>query len=355
MITKITNIDECEVEYKKLLGMEQEVKGYWPASKDSILVYADALGDGNPLWTNEEYAKKSRFGVLTAPPSFFFKVNDADWGAVGGACPLPRENISQMYSGAEFEFFRPIYVGDEFTVKQKALNLVRKESKSRGAILFGTGQNTYYNQRKEVVGILRATVAMVPITRKSTDAPPIRVHDPAKPGVVAKNPDVLAFDRKRRGDVPRYWEDIKEGQEMEPLERGVLTATEITRWQLNVVGRESRVLVRKKDELVVGLARAATSQLAHGVQDPEDFGPQRMAWLNHYMTEWMGDDGTLKKITGQVRSPNMMGDINVVKGKVTKKYIENGEHLVDCEIGIVNQGDNITAPGWATVALPSKG
>ena len=88
--------------------------------------------------------------------------------------------------------------------------------------------------------------------------------------------------------------------------------------------------------------------------DPEDFGPERVGWLGQLVSDWMGDDGTLKKFSCQIRGPDMMGDINTIKGKVAKKYIENGEHLVDCEIFCENQGGNVTAPGRATVALPSR-
>jgi hypothetical protein len=43
-----------------------------------------------------------------------------------------------------------------------------------------------------------------------------------------------------------------------------------------------------------------------------------------------------------------------MKGKVTKKYIVDGEHLVDIECWGENQRGEITLPGSATVRLPSK-
>jgi hypothetical protein len=172
--------------------------------------------------------------------------------------------------------------------------------------------------------------------------------------VVAKSPDILAFERKRRGAEPRYWEDVKEGQEMEPNERGVLTATEITRFTLFVANMPPRILSRREG-LEVGFQREAFSRAQHGTVDAEDFGPQRTAWLNQMITNWMGDDATMKKFSCQIRGSNMLGDINVVKGKVVKKYVaENGDHLVDVEVWVQNQGDVITAPGAATVLLPTK-
>jgi hypothetical protein len=42
------------------------------------------------------------------------------------------------------------------------------------------------------------------------------------------------------------------------------------------------------------------------------------------------------------------------KGKVIKKYIEGGKHLVDCEIWLENAQGEKTTPGSATVMLPSR-
>ena len=44
------------------------------ATRMAILKFADGIGDPNPLWRNEEYAKKTRFGSIIAPPSWVFSV-----------------------------------------------------------------------------------------------------------------------------------------------------------------------------------------------------------------------------------------------------------------------------------------
>ena len=41
-------------------------------------------------------------------------------------------------------------------------------------------------------------------------------------------------------------------------------------------------------------------------------------------------------------------------GKVTNKYIENGEHLGDCESWAENQRKETNTNGWATIWLPSR-
>jgi hypothetical protein len=48
------------------------------------------------------------------------------------------------------------------------------------------------------------------------------------------------------------------------------------------------------------------------------------------------------------------GDTLLCKGKVTKKYVKGGEHLVDCEVWVENQRGEKFTPGEATAALPTR-
>ena len=48
------------------------------------------------------------------------------------------------------------------------------------------------------------------------------------------------------------------------------------------------------------------------------------------------------------------GETWYCKGKVTKKYIEEDQHLVDCRIGLENGKGEVTTSGKATVILPVK-
>lgn len=42
------------------------------------------------------------------------------------------------------------------------------------------------------------------------------------------------------------------------------------------------------------------------------------------------------------------------KGAVTNKYVEDDQHVVECEIWVENGQGEKTTPGSATVILPSK-
>ena len=136
------------------------------------------------------------------------------------------------------------------------------------------------------------------------------------------------------------------------LEKGLLTMMEIVRFSV-MVPPVPRRIERKRLFPDIGFSREAAQKRA-GLADASDYGPQRVCWLSQLATDWMGDDGTLKKLACRIRRPNLIGDINTVKARVADKYIEDGEHLVVCDMGVVNQAGTVTAPGRAVIALPSR-
>jgi len=86
-----------------------------------------------------------------------------------------------------------------------------------------------------------------------------------------------------------------------------------------------------------------------------DFGKMRNAWMCHLITNWIGDDGWLWKMTDELRAFNHFGDTTWVKGKVTGKSVTaEGHHIVEIELACENQRGVISAPGTATVILPSR-
>lgn len=102
-----------------------------------------------------------------------------------------------------------------------------------------------------------------------------------------------------------------------------------------------------------------------GVGKPIVHGALKRQWLVQLVTDWMGAEGNLKKFACQYRAmdyPRLMkttvdaeeGETWQCKGKVTKKYVEGDEHLVECNIWIENGKGEVTTPGSATVALPVK-
>jgi hypothetical protein len=69
---------------------------------------------------------------------------------------------------------------------------------------------------------------------------------------------------------------------------------------------------------------------------------------------WMGDDGFLKKLDDRVPILPIVGDVLCNRGKVTKKYVEGDEHLVDLDVWTDHLDGERFLTGSATVRLPSR-
>jgi hypothetical protein len=78
-----------------------------------------------------------------------------------------------------------------------------------------------------------------------------------------------------------------------------------------------------------------------------DFGAQRVSWVAHLLTDWIGDDGFLAEMEVRVRRPNFVGDTTWLGGEVTAV----ADDVVDATVRGVNQRGEETTTGTARVRL----
>ena len=355
-LAPITTIEEFEAEYRAGAGVILPSSARpKEASLDNIRRAADGIGDYNPLWRDENYAAKSRFGQVTAMPSFVYSASLGVGAAINGAiAPSRVEGFAMNYAGGELEIFRPIWLGDRIFVQEQVGPVIRKESRRIGPFCICTGLVSYHNQRKELVATKRTLMARYRILEGGEGA--IAYDRDHKTEVQQESPDPLVWERERRGAETRYWEDVAEGEELLPLKKGTYTVNELYLFTFGVLDtrRSTRAALGGRIESH-GRFDADYAKKRRSMPGQFDFGPQRVCWLVQMATDWMGDDGTLKKIVTQVRHPNIVGDTNTVYGNVAKKYVHNGEHLVDLDVRNENQSGTASAFARATVALPSRG
>jgi len=115
--------------------------------KSLIRKFAEAVGDPNPLWHDDEYAIRSRHGSMVAPPSLVCSVMFSG-GDARPELPLPYDR--KLDAKGEWEFFLPIRAGDVITSKTKFIKLEERQGKS-GAMLFLTFETSHENQRGKLV------------------------------------------------------------------------------------------------------------------------------------------------------------------------------------------------------------
>lgn len=148
-------------ELRKLIGAPREPIIY-KVEEGAIKRYAEAIGDPNPLYNDEEYAAKSKYGSLICPPGF------TGWpikGNIEGKSPAFKMIDSLNEAGApprildggiEFEFFIPIRTSDILAATSKVADISERETKA-GKMMFTIVETTYLNQHNDIVAISRAT------------------------------------------------------------------------------------------------------------------------------------------------------------------------------------------------------
>jgi len=78
-------------------------------------------------------------------------------------------------------------------------------------------------------------------------------------------------------------------------------------------------------------------------------------FLGQLITDWAGAEGRLRKLTCSYKGMNFPGETLTCQGKVTKTYVEDGEHYVELSLWVENGRGEKTVSGRATVVVPSRG
>ncbi len=137
------------------------------------------------------------------------------------------------------------------------------------------------------------------------------------------------------------WQDVEEGMEIPTLVKNPTT-----RQLVRYAGASGDFYeIHYDKDFAIG----------NNLPGPILHGALKNAFLGQLVTDWIGEGGTLRRLTCQYRGMDEPGKPLYCKGKVTRKYMDDGRYLVDCEIWVENGEGQTTTPGSATVELPSRG
>jgi acyl dehydratase len=79
-----------------------------------------------------------------------------------------------------------------------------------------------------------------------------------------------------------------------------------------------------------------------------------ISFLGQMVTDWMGDWGTLKKLRTSNRAMTVADQDVTCKGTVTRKFQENSENFVQCDIWLETAKGEKSVVGDALVTLPAR-
>ena len=329
-------------------------------SPDAIRHYALGIGDRNPLWQTP-----GADGTIKAPPSILFAMDKILSGYVTG---LP--GIHAMFAGADLRFERALKEGDKIDGTARLKALIERPSRFAGRSV----QQIYEVRFHDPDGALVATGHSYCFRTERDTARERGKYETQRFDWTLDEIEQIAQryrdeEARRRGAAPRYVEDVQPGDELPASTKGPYTATTAIAYLLGWGGLYVRAHGDAFDLFTTHPALAIPNE--NGVPEPPervhwdpdlaarvgvpgayDYGPERVSWMSQVATDWMGDDGFLRRVNVQVRRHNLIGELVTCRGSVYA--VDRASGLVQVELIGENQDGAESARGTAEIVLPRR-
>jgi len=356
-------LDEFVAASRKLNGQVFNEREQWNSlvSADAVRHHAYGISDNNPLWVDREYAKRSSFGRLVAPPSFVASVLYP--GLHGAPMVTP---LSSLIGELECTWFTPILEGDELRGSAKQLGVFESRNRQGRRLINILAEITYQNQRGEIVA--RAKSLMVRFPQRDAELLIDR-------SIYKYTDDELRVIKRclesetRTGSFGLSSSQTEIGYQLEPLVRGPLTLGDLVCWQA-AIGPSYRAGALGyrdcRDQPHTAAVNPLTgwpvkysqqhedAVLSHqrGMPAPFDNTVMRWAWMSPLLTNWIGDNGLLKRFGISANEPVLYGDTNWYRGTVTRRVVQDFGVTLTVKITGTNQCGIVTTSGEAEVEIP---
>lgn len=145
----------------------------FPVEASHILMFARAIGDENPVYTDPSSPQAAAFGGVIAPPTFTMASSQFDPDAVlrpkpgepwFGSAKEPsgatRESTGRLHAEQHFEYHRPLVQGEILTSIERDGRTWEKESKRGGTLQF---EEKFIDYRTVETGELVVTARFVSV------------------------------------------------------------------------------------------------------------------------------------------------------------------------------------------------
>jgi acyl dehydratase len=308
--------------------------------------WCEALEDGNPLYLDAAYARQQSHSDAVAPPAAllttFLLPFRWPWPPDGGE---PRRFIHYdlkalldlpvgIVTDIEVTYYAPVVVGDRLNTTQRLVSISPWKRTRVGEGHFWTIDRTYRNQDRELVARERMTIFSY--GRGGGQEPG------GAGGWSAAVEEMIGGDGAYQPPPPAsvHWEDVREGDELPELRMPFTTTRAV------YLASATRDFSPQHSNRDYAQQRSMTRDVFVNT-------PFNMGMVSRLMTDWAGPRSTVRRMKLAMRGNVCAGDEMIVTGRVTSKYIADGEHRVDLDVTIATVDGPVT-PCSATLALPSR-
>lgn len=139
---------------KKWIGHELPASQL-PVERSRLRFFAKAIGETDPVYTDEAAARDAGYPDLPAPPTFLFAA-ELDSGANDQLLADLGVPLSKLLHGEQgFSYHRPACVGDTITVRSRIEDIYDKKN---GTLEFVVKTSRATNQNDELVAEMRTVL-----------------------------------------------------------------------------------------------------------------------------------------------------------------------------------------------------
>ncbi len=284
--------------------------------------------------------------------------------------------VHAMFAGTDWHWERPVRAGTPLASEAWLKELIERDTRFAGRAI----QQVYHVDFFDAAGgdRLAGCDAWCFRTERATARERGTKYAARRPRKVYGAEEIAAIGRaylaeEVRGATPRCFEDVAVGEALPPIQKGPMTVTGFLAYVQGWGGLYVRAhklafqMFQRHRGLAIPNAYGIPdvpervhweAELARAVGAPDayDYGPERVSWLGHLMTNWIGDAGFLRRLNARIVRHNPLGDLLTLSGHVTRTYTDaHGRGLVDCALLARNQDGERSASAEATCELPRRG
>jgi len=157
-------------ELKTWIGREVHYPAREELGRASIRYFALALGDDNPLYVDDAYAREAGYPSVIAPPTLICETCQyahrppTEEGYIGHEWQLPIQGCRLVRAGNEYEFMRPVLPSDRVSVTWTLENMAERSRSGGGTQLFVTSVARYRDEAGNIVAVNRETIVYQPLS-----------------------------------------------------------------------------------------------------------------------------------------------------------------------------------------------
>ena len=397
-------VDEADRYYKENLqpgSLDYEID----VTEEQISEYARLYDPYNPLYSDPEYGKKTRWGRRMALPTAPYRMFDTYFSDIDDILCKLGDVFYFANDGGDLYFYRPVFAGDHLKV-YRDFRSFEDDTDPKGSIYRRftlRGASNMYNQYGEQVArgegsgrnaVVKFSdggpvpsdfdqcfewVKYAPKTHVTTDEEWVQIRQMWK-------------DEKIRGADTLYWDDVRIGDMPTPVCSGPISGMDLVRLHGEAFIKlpSTREILESGGELMkdpLGMYQQFTARHYCGCNIPGNhavfYNFTVRDFITRMVTNWMGDDGFITHIGWRFQNlyecmshnepgkeildkvPSMQGryvnrhgvegDTAICRGYVTDKYVdEKGRACVDLSCWAETFDDDIIQIVQITVALPRR-